>query len=75
MKIIKVVWEDAKALDLGPWVSKEDYVYEPYLVTTVGIELYKDERGVVITDSVSEDLTGAVHQIPCGMIVEYKELT
>lgn len=74
MKCLKVVWEDAKALNLGPWVEEQEYTYEPYLVTTVGFVLYEGPDGVVMTDSYAPGITGGVHQIPRSMIIESKEL-
>ena len=70
--LVEIEWEDAKALDFGPWVEDQPYTYEPFIVRTVGYVLFQDDSGIVLTDSVAEGMTGGVHQIPKGMIRNIK---
>lgn len=74
MKALWVIWEDAKAIDLGPWVEEAEYTYEPYIVNTIGFVLYDGPDGIVMTESYAAGMTGGVHQIPRSMIKEVKEL-
>ncbi len=69
MQHVKVEWEDAVLLTSEAWnTGEDDYPYNPYICTTVGILLYDGPEGIILTDSVNSDATGHVQQIPRGMI-------
>ena len=73
MKAVYIVWEDAACIEMGPWAAKTDYTYEPVYAHSVGFVLYEDDKGIILTDTHTEDLTGPVQQIPKGMIREMYE--
>ncbi len=67
--IVMVEWEDATALDEGPWVDSDKPLdYEPNIMHTVGFLLLDVPAGVIVTGTVNADLIGPRDQIPRGMI-------
>lgn len=66
--VVCVVWEDASAMDPGPWVENKDHSYQPKMFVTVGFLLYDGKDGITITSSWSEDMVAARDRIPRGMI-------
>jgi hypothetical protein len=69
MQHVKVEWEDAVLLTTEAWnMGEDDYPYNPYICITTGILLYDGVEGIILTDSISNDQTGHVQQIPRGMI-------
>lgn len=74
MKLVLIEWEDAGSRDLGPWVEKQEWSWDPYTVTEVGFVLYDGEEGMIVTSAYNKDQTGPVTQIPRGMIRNVTEL-
>lgn len=69
MQHARVEWEDAVLLTSDAWNdAEEEYAYNPRMCTTVGIVLYDGPEGIILTDSVNEDQTGHIQQIPRAMI-------
>lgn len=69
MQHVKVEWEDAILLTSEAWnIGEDSYEYNPWICVTTGILLYDGPEGIILTDSVSENSTGHVQQIPRGMI-------
>lgn len=74
MKAILVEWEDACSRDLGPWVDKQDWHWEPKIVMELGFVLYDGPEGLIITSAYNESQLGPVTQIPRGMVRNITEL-
>ena len=50
--IVRVVWEDACAMEHGTWVpNPEESVYTPVIFTSVGFLLHQSEAGVILTQA------------------------
>lgn len=74
MRLVHILWEDAQCLDNGPWVYKQEWEYKPCLVNQVGYVLLDTEEILIITDAYNDSQTGAIQQIPKGMIKTMMEL-
>lgn len=68
MRIVVVEWEDARDLAVERWNPTQEWVYDPCIVTTVGIVLYDGVEGLILTNSMHDSETGPVNQIPRRMI-------
>ena len=77
LPIVLVEWEDAWAKDAGEtWVHREPAPgpWKPYVVQSCGFLLEEHPEGVVLTESLTPELTGQRQQIPRGMIRSVKVL-
>lgn len=66
--VVAIVWEDAKVMDVGPWVENKDHTYQKHLVHQVGFLLSHTEEGVVLTQAWHPESVAARDQIPLAMI-------
>lgn len=67
--LVLVEWEDAAALDVGPWVeTKADSSYTHKLFLSAGFMLYDGKEGIILTPVWSPDIMAPRDQIPRGMI-------
>ena len=75
----RIVWRDALSQGGPEWVSAEEaYEYchtELPIVEQIGYVLLESEDYISITDTVCNNMTGTVHNIPLGMIISMECLT
>lgn len=72
--LVLVVWEDARTMDGGPWVSNQEVEYKPYLIHQVSFLLRDQPEGIVLSQAIASDIVGVPDQIPRGMIRSIKYL-
>lgn len=72
MKIIEVSWVDS-ASD-GSWVSKDNLDYTPATCRTVGYQLKRDEKHLLLVTSMSDNCIQGRFVIPAGCIIAVREL-
>lgn len=72
--IRRIVWIDALSQGGPEWVTADDaYEYshaELPTVSQIGYVLFENDNYISITDTICEYMTGTVHSIPKGMIVQ-----
>lgn len=69
LRLVRVVWEDAGAVDVGPWVQRADLpAVTPVHFDQVGWLLELTAEHVVLSACVGEDLMGPRDRIPLGMV-------